>query len=93
MGASNIPLTQHQFTEKLKTCLAKMGLDASQYSGHIFHRGGAKFALQCGLSTELIKLQGDWRSNVYERYLEPSFELRKQVSETMGASLGAVLSF
>ena len=92
MGASNVPLTQHQFTEKLKTCLTKMGLDASQYSGHSFRRGGAQFALQCGLSTELIKLQGDWRSNACERYLEPSFELRKQVSETMGASVGAVLS-
>ena len=92
MGASNVPLTQHQFTEKLKTCLTKMGLDASQYSGHSFRRGGAQFALQCGLSTELIKLQGDWKSNACERYLEPSFELRKQVSETMGASVGAVLS-
>ena len=65
-----------------------MGLDASQYSGRSFPRGGAQFALQCGLSTELIKLQGDWRSNACERYLEPSFELRKQVSETMGAFTG-----
>lgn len=92
LGASNVPLTQHQFTEKLKTCLAGLGLDSSQYSGHSFRRGGAQFALQCGLSIELIKLQGDWRSNACERYLEPSFELRKQVSETMGASVGAVLS-
>lgn len=88
MGASNVPLTHKQFTDKLQACLGLVGLDASKYSGHSFRRGGASFALQCGLPIDLIKVQGDWRSNACERYLEPSFELRKQVAQTMGSSVG-----
>lgn len=92
LGASNVPMTHHQFTDKLMACLVAVGLDASKYSGHSFRRGGAQFALQCGLPVDLIKVQGDWRSNACERYLEPSFELRKQVAQTMGSSVGAVSS-
>lgn len=32
-------------------------------SGHSFRRGGASFALACGVSTDLIQSQGDWRSD------------------------------
>ena len=42
------------------------------------------FTMQCGLPVELIKLQGDWKSNACEHYLEPSFRLRRQVAATMG---------
>ena len=87
MGAANVPLTQHHFTEKLQACLNAIGLDASKYSGHSLCRGGASFPLQCGLPVDLIKVQGDWRSNACERYLEPSFELRKQVARQMGSSV------
>ena len=88
MGALNVPLTHRQFTDKLRACLNRVGLDASKFSGHSFRRGGAQYALQCGLPVDLIKVQGDWRSNACERYLEPSFELRKQVARTMGSSVG-----
>ena len=84
MGAANVPLTQHRFTEKFQACLNAIGLDASKYTWHSLHRGGASFALQCGLPVDLIKVQGDWRSNACDRYLEPSFELWKQVARQMG---------
>ena len=87
LGASNVPLTCSGFVCKLKECLSLIGLDTSKYSGHSFRRGGATFALQCGLPVDLIKVQGDWRSNACERYLEPSFDLRKQVANTMGSSV------
>ena len=87
LGANNVPMTQHLFSDRLKQCLGAIGLDASRYSGHSFRRGGAQFALQCGLPVDLIKLQGDWRSNACDRYLEPSFELRQQVARTMGLSV------
>ena len=35
-----------------------------------FRRRGATFAFDCGLPAELIKLQGDWRSDAYLVYLE-----------------------
>ena len=87
LGASNVPLTQNQFMDKLHSCLGAIGLDTSKYSGHSLRRGGASFALQCGLPVDLIKIQGDWRSNACERYLQPSLELRKRVAETLGASV------
>lgn len=80
------PLTQAQFTVKLHSCLKAMGVDPRKYSGHSFRRGGATFALQCGLPVDLIKIQGDWNSNAYERYLQPSLDMRKRVASTMGAA-------
>ena len=88
-GASNVPLTQTKFTEKLHACLVGIGLDASNYSGHSLRRGGASWALQCGLPVDLIKIQGDWCSNACERYLQPSLGLRKQVAQTLGASVSS----
>ena len=35
-----------------------------------FGAGGATFAFDCGLPVDLIKLQGDWRSDTYLVYLE-----------------------
>ena len=80
LGAENVPLTQKQFTERLQTCLDLIGLDSSKYSGHSLRRGRAQFALQCGLPVDLIKIQGDWRSNACERYLQPAFEQRQVVA-------------
>ena len=33
---------------------------------------------------DLIKLQGDWNSNAYERYLQPSFGLCQDVAYKLG---------
>lgn len=79
-GANHVPLTQKRFSDKLRCCLRALGIPSSDYSSHGFRTGGASFGLQCGLTSDLIKLQGNWSSNLYERYLQPSFELRKQVS-------------
>ncbi|MEW8545902.1 MAG: hypothetical protein AB2693_20460, partial [Candidatus Thiodiazotropha sp.] len=92
MGASNVPLTQKQFTDKLQVCLTHIGLDSSKYSGHSLRRGGASYALKCGLPIDLIKIQGDWRSNACERYLEHAFEQRQLVARQMGASVAASFS-
>ena len=90
--ATNVPLTQKCFTDKLRSCLAQAGYEASSYSGHLFRHAGASYALQCGLPVELIKLQGDWKSNAYERYLEPFFNLRKKLAATMGKSVQTFFS-
>ena len=91
-GASNIPLTHKLFSDKLRQCLKACGLQAELYSGHSFRRGGASFALECGLPVDLIKLQGDWNSNSYERYLSPSLELRKKVASTMGLAASRLIN-
>ena len=78
------PLTHSEFVQALKSHIDRLGIDSSLYSSHSMRRGGASFALHCGLPAELIKLQGDWASNAYEKYLYPSLNLRKRVADTMG---------
>ena len=86
------PITHAVFTSYLRQCLKKLGIDPSLYSGHSLRRGGASYALQCGLPADLIKLQGDWSSNAYERYLDPTLSLRLQVASTLGNSFHTFLS-
>ena len=80
-----LPLTVRVFQSKLTTYLSTLGVNASDYSGHSFRRGGATFALECGLPTEVIKAHGDWISNAYENYLHPSWEMRKKLAATLGS--------
>ena len=61
-----------------------MGIDSSKYSGHSFRRGGASFALECGVPVDLIQSQGDWRSNAYQSYIDPSLQFRQSVANTLG---------
>ena len=86
------PITHAAFTSYLRQCLKKLGIDPSLYSGHSFRRGGTNFALQCGLPADLIELQGDWSSNAYQRYIDPSLSLRQQVASTLGRSFHTFLS-
>lgn len=82
---SVVPLTIASFTRKLQSCMIALGIPPDRYSGHSLRRGGATFGLQCGLPVDLIKIQGDWKSNCVERYLESSFQLRKKVALSMGS--------
>lgn len=84
------PLTYSTFVGYLRHCLTKLGLDPSKYSGHSLRRGGASFALQCGVPTEWIKLQGDWASDAYERYLSPAFSLRVKLADILGSRFPSV---
>ena len=91
-GSDPLVLTQGIFTARLRECLDSLGYPSSKFSTHSFRRGGASFGLQCGLPTDLIKLQGDWNSNAYERYLQPSFALRKQVALKLGAETSKLMT-
>ena len=62
-------LTHSMFVNKLKILLSRAGMDPSLYSGHSFRRGGASFAFEAGVSPDLINMQGDWRSEAYQRYI------------------------
>jgi len=64
------PLTHRLFVETLRSCLVKVGVDPSQFSGHSFRRGGATFAHRMGVSPLLIKLMGDWSSDAYMAYID-----------------------
>lgn len=81
-------LTYNLFLSKLKSSLRQVGVDPSAYSGHSFRRGGASFALECGLSPVMIKSQGDWASDAYQLYIDPSLSHRLQVASKLGEEFG-----
>ena len=45
--------------------------------------GGASFALECGLPTEVIQAQGDWASNAYQLYVTPTLRLRRKLATVL----------
>ena len=91
-NSSCLPLTQAVFSKRLHDVLMRSGFPSKRYSNHSFRRGGASFALSCGLPVDLIKLQGDWKSNACERYLEHSYGLRRQVAFTLRESASTFFS-
>ena len=80
-------LTYTTFTTKLKRTLDLCGYDSSRFSGHSFRRGGASFALHCGVPSDYIKLQGDWKSTAYERYLDHSLRYKLEAVKQMSQGI------
>ena len=62
-------ITASSLNNSIKHLASLVSLDPQDYSGHSLRRGGATFAFQCGIPSELIKVQGDWRSDAYMLYL------------------------
>ena len=60
-------ITVKSLKDGIKHLASLISLDPMDFSGH--GRGSAPFAFQCGIPAELIKLQGDWRFDVYMLYL------------------------
>ncbi|CAH1799573.1 unnamed protein product [Owenia fusiformis] len=81
-------MTQKQFSEMLKGTLDSAGFNAADYSGHSFRRGGACTAFIAGASPLLIKSQGDWRSNAWERYIDIPMESRWTMASLLTQEAG-----
>ena len=77
------PVTYDEFMKVLRTVIDKAGLNPQEYSTHSFRRGGATYAFKSKVPGELIKTQGDWRSDAYMKYLDLSLENRFQVAQKM----------
>ena len=71
-NGKTVGFTYQLFTLMLRDVLNKIGLPPGSYSGHSFRRGGASLALKSGISPEMIKAQGDWKSLAYMDYLDIS---------------------
>ena len=76
-------LTYTSFSKLLATVLIESGTSPSQYSGHSFRRGGASFAFSCGIPSDLIKIQGDWSSDAYLRYLTSPLSSRQKLVNSL----------
>jgi hypothetical protein len=53
----------------------------SSSSSHSFRRGGATLAAQTGISSSLIQLMGDWKSDAYKKYIVCSLTDKFMVAE------------
>ena len=82
-----LSLSHTSFVHSLKLILTTCGYPASEYSGHSFRRGGASFAFQCGIPPTVIKMQGDWRSMAYERYLYVPLEYKQDLVKVLSLKL------
>lgn len=82
-----IPLTSPKFIEKLKDAITSMGLSSSEFSSHSFRRGGASYALQCGISSENIRILGDWKSNCYTSYIGHDCNSLLKVTSQLASNL------
>ena len=81
------PLEYTRLMYCLKAGMRKLGLDATQYAGHSFRRGGATYAFLAGVPEHIIRLMGDWKSDVWREYAEVQVELRRRAAEIMEQSL------
>ena len=91
-GGPLVPLTHAVFVRRTKQLASRIGIDERVISGHSFRRGGATYAFSVGVSGELIKCQGDWKSHVYLIYLEMSDQQRLSVTRLMQAAIARDLS-
>ena len=63
------PFTRDLVVDTLHDRLVQCGIRGN-YSGHSFRRGAATDAKRAGLSTELIKRMGRWKSDAYQLYID-----------------------
>lgn len=81
------PVTYNMLQRKIKTAIASIGLDPSGFSSHSFRRGGATWAFQCGVPSELIQILGDWKSDAYKTYLNYNIFDKLLVSAKMARNM------
>ena len=84
------PITYKQFCTFLSRVVSRLHLDPSLFSPHSFRRGGATFAFDCHIPSEIIKLQGDWQSYAYLVYLQLSQQQKQSACHAMAAKLLAM---
>ena len=81
------PVTYTHLGSFLTKVLKSVGLDSTNYALHSFRRGGATFAFESSVSSELIKVQGDWHIDCYLRYLEMSNSQKRVAASRMAAAI------
>lgn len=65
-------LTVAQVRAALRSCMAAIGLDASQYGAHSLRIGGATALASLDAPSYVIQRLGHWSSDAYLRYLRES---------------------
>ena len=73
-------ITDRKFQFKLRQAISSMKLDPKSFSSHSFYRAGTTNAFKSNVSSELIQLHVDWKSDAYKKYPSFTFEDKLQVA-------------
>ena len=71
-----LALSANQLMARIRNWLKLIKEDEQAYSLHSLRRGGATFAHQCNIESEMIKRLGNWASDAYKRYIDISMDDR-----------------
>ena len=82
-----VPLDYTRLMRNLKYGMTKIGLKPADYAGHSFRRGGATHAYLAGVPEHIIRLMGDWKSDVWREYAEVQIELRRRAATILEQAL------
>ena len=77
------PIMCGEFQHRLRELIAKIGLNPKLFSFYSFRRGGATLPAQAGISSSLIQLMGDWKSDAYKKYFVCSLSDKFMAAETI----------
>jgi len=88
-GKKLYPFTMAQASKKLREWSRKLGWPEGKVTLRSLRIGGASWAFRCGVPVEQIKIQGDWASDSWFRYIRRvTVEQSGEVSEAMAKGLG-----
>ena len=73
--------------KNLRFLLQVIGADPKRFGTHSFRRGAATLAFRAGAPADLIKTQGDWKSEAYQKYIEVSLYDKLRVAKLMNKVL------
>lgn len=76
------PWMYSQFQQKLRVCLGMKKYKKKLFSSHSFRRGGCSFCFQAGIPDFLIKIIGDWKSDIYLSYCQVSLITRAKACQS-----------
>ena len=82
-GAAWVPMVRSNAQRPFRQHLANIGLDPKLFGWSSFRRGPASEYLLATNDTELLRLHGDWRSEVWRSYLAIPAERRSVVASTL----------
>ena len=79
--------TEFSWTKYVRRKLSDINLDGNSFSEHSLRRGGSTFAFNARVPSELIQLQGDWRSDAYKQYLHCNMQDKLKLALIMKSKL------
>ncbi|KAK3249488.1 hypothetical protein CYMTET_41080 [Cymbomonas tetramitiformis] len=89
--ASVVPMTHDALVSGIKALAERVGLDPASYAGHSLRRGGATAAMRLDVNSLYIKMQGDWKSDCFERYCELDTEQKLILPGAMAEAAATLL--